>query len=71
MHFLSNLITICHYSHIRSDDSRDASLLGSIYYLMHQGDILTIYDSINCKIALYTMLITSSNHIFQVIDSKR
>ena len=70
MNLLAHFITIAHHSHITCDDSRDASLFGSIDNLLHRGNIIIIDNGIDGEISLDTMLIAGSSDLTQVIDGK-
>ena len=70
MHLLPHLVTIGHHGHIRGDDGRDASLLGSINDLMHQGDVLTIDDGVDGEITLDTVSIALACDIAEIIDGE-
>ena len=70
MHLLPHLITISHHRHVGSDDCRDARILGRIYNLMHQGDVLAVDDGVHRQIALDTMLVTLAGNVAKVVNSK-
>ena len=71
MHLLPHLITIGHHRHIRGNDGRDASLLGGIDDLMHQGNVLAVDNRIDGEITLDAMLITQSGNLAEVVDGER
>ena len=65
-----NLITIHHDSHIRGNDGRNACLMGCINNLVHQGDVLTVDNSVDGKVALDAVSVALLGYLAQVIDSK-
>ena len=71
VHLLPHPITIGHHRHIRSDDGGDASLVGRIDDLVHQGDVLAVDDGIHRQITLDAMFIALTGNVAQVIDGER
>ena len=67
MNLLSDFTTVRHDSHVRRNDSRNLSLLGSIDYLVHQLHILVVDDGVDGQIALHAVLGTDSSDVVQVV----
>ena len=71
MHLLPHLVTIGHHRYIGGDDGGDASLMGSIDNLVHQGDVLAIDDGVHRQITLDAMFIALTGNVAQVVDGER
>ena len=71
MHLLSHPAAIGHHSNIGGNDCRDACLAGCIDDLVHQGNVLSIYNGIDGQIALDAMLAADVGNLFQVADGER
>ena len=67
MNLLTYLVAIAHYSNVAGYNSADVGLLGSIQNLAHQGQVLTIYNSINRQVALYAADAALLGNAFQVV----
>ena len=70
MNLLSDFTTVRHDSHVRRNDSRNLSLLGSIDYLAHQLYVLVVDDGVDGQIALHAVLGTDGSNVVQVVDGE-
>ena len=70
MHLHTLLSAISHHSNVAGYDGRDVSLNSCINNLVHQGDVLTVNNSVHRQVTLHPMFLTGSGNLSQVVDGE-
>ena len=66
----AHLAAVGHHGNVTGNDGRNLRLYGSIHYLVHRLDVLTIDNGIYREVCLHTCLVTGSGNLAQVVDSE-
>ena len=66
----THLAAVGHHGNVAGDDSRNLRLYGSVHYLVHRLDVLTIDNGVHREVRLHACLVARCGNLAQVVNGE-